>query len=73
MSLTVKIQSCNVYQLSTFPCVVGKTSYENTLSCFNPSQIQRRWRGFFVRKYVHNFYARKTYLEGVSRKNELVR
>ncbi|KAF3832457.1 hypothetical protein F7725_026122 [Dissostichus mawsoni] len=35
--------------------------------------IQRRWRGFFVRKYIHNFYARKRYLEGLSRKNELVR
>ncbi|KAF0043357.1 hypothetical protein F2P81_004694, partial [Scophthalmus maximus] len=36
-------------------------------------RIQRRWRGFFVRKYVHNFYARKRYLEGLSIKNELVR
>uniref|UniRef100_A0A3B5AYX6 Spermatogenesis associated 17 n=1 Tax=Stegastes partitus TaxID=144197 RepID=A0A3B5AYX6_9TELE len=37
------------------------------------SQIQRRWRGFFVRKYIHNFYARKSYLEGVTMKNESVR
>ncbi|XP_040896493.1 spermatogenesis-associated protein 17 [Toxotes jaculatrix] len=36
-------------------------------------RIQRRWRGVFVRKYIHNFYARKSYLEGLSRKNELVR
>ncbi|KAI3377773.1 hypothetical protein L3Q82_008920, partial [Scortum barcoo] len=36
-------------------------------------RIQRRWRGFFVRKYVHNFYARKSYLEGLCRKNEIVR
>ncbi|XP_059202570.1 spermatogenesis-associated protein 17 [Centropristis striata] len=36
-------------------------------------RIQQTWRGFFVRKYVHNFYARKSYLEGLSRKNELVR
>ncbi|XP_039990938.1 spermatogenesis-associated protein 17 isoform X2 [Xiphias gladius] len=36
-------------------------------------RIQRRWRGFFVRKHIHNFYARKSYLEGLSRKNELVR
>ncbi|XP_030269044.1 spermatogenesis-associated protein 17 isoform X1 [Sparus aurata] len=36
-------------------------------------RIQRRWRGFFVRKYVHSFYARQSYLEGVRRKNELVR
>ncbi|XP_041648027.1 spermatogenesis-associated protein 17 isoform X2 [Cheilinus undulatus] len=36
-------------------------------------RIQRRWRGFSVRKYVHNFYARKRYLEGVTANNELVR
>nr|XP_020445595.1 spermatogenesis-associated protein 17 isoform X2 [Monopterus albus] len=36
-------------------------------------KIQRRWRGFFVRKYIHNFYVRKRYLQGLSRKNELVR
>uniref|UniRef100_UPI0037E8C8E8 spermatogenesis-associated protein 17 n=1 Tax=Semicossyphus pulcher TaxID=241346 RepID=UPI0037E8C8E8 len=36
-------------------------------------RIQRRWRGFFVRKYVHNFYARKRYLEGVAANNEIVR
>ncbi|XP_031702166.1 spermatogenesis-associated protein 17 isoform X2 [Anarrhichthys ocellatus] len=36
-------------------------------------RIQRRWRGFFARKNVHNFYARKSYLKGLSRKNELVR
>ncbi|KAK9542577.1 hypothetical protein VZT92_000425 [Zoarces viviparus] len=36
-------------------------------------RIQRRWRGFYARKNVHNFYARKSYLEGLSRKNELVR
>ncbi|CAB1418067.1 unnamed protein product [Pleuronectes platessa] len=29
-------------------------------------RIQRRWRGYFVRKYVHNFYARRRYLEGLS-------
>lgn len=41
--------------------------------CVNLSQIQRVWRGFYVRKYIHNFYARKNYLEGVVIKNELVR
>ncbi|CAJ1048935.1 spermatogenesis-associated protein 17 isoform X1 [Xyrichtys novacula] len=36
-------------------------------------RIQRRWRGFFVRKYTHNFYARKRYLRGVLVNNEFVR
>ncbi|XP_034436779.1 spermatogenesis-associated protein 17 [Hippoglossus hippoglossus] len=36
-------------------------------------RIQRRWKGYFVRKYIHNFYARRRYLDGLSRKNELVR
>ncbi|XP_052010178.1 spermatogenesis-associated protein 17 [Xyrauchen texanus] len=36
-------------------------------------KIQQRWRGYYVRKYVHNYYARKRYLEGVARKNDLIR
>lgn len=36
-------------------------------------RIQRRWRGFFVRKYIHNFYARKNYLEGLTLTNHLVK
>ena len=36
-------------------------------------QIQKRWRGFYVRKYKHNFYARKRYLELVEKKNAIVR
>ncbi|KAF7655018.1 hypothetical protein LDENG_00061930, partial [Lucifuga dentata] len=36
-------------------------------------RIQCRWRGFFVRKYIHNYCARKRYLEGVCMKNEQVR
>ncbi|XP_061670377.1 spermatogenesis-associated protein 17 [Syngnathoides biaculeatus] len=36
-------------------------------------RIQRRWRGFYVRKYIHSFYSRKSYLERLSRTNELVR
>ncbi|XP_072237232.1 spermatogenesis-associated protein 17 [Leuresthes tenuis] len=36
-------------------------------------RIQQQWRGFFVRKYIHNFYERKSYMEGVIVKNELIR
>ncbi|KAM3876944.1 spermatogenesis-associated protein 17 [Diretmus argenteus] len=36
-------------------------------------RIQCRWRGFYARKYLHNYYARKRYLEGLATKNELVR
>ncbi|KAM4602924.1 spermatogenesis-associated protein 17 [Polymixia lowei] len=36
-------------------------------------RIQRRWRGYYVRKYIHNYYARKSYLEGLAMKNKLVR
>ncbi|XP_041843984.1 spermatogenesis-associated protein 17 isoform X2 [Melanotaenia boesemani] len=36
-------------------------------------KIQRQWRGFFVRKYVHNFYARKSYMERLIIKNHLIR
>ncbi|TNM90693.1 hypothetical protein fugu_002982, partial [Takifugu bimaculatus] len=36
-------------------------------------KIQKLWRGFYVRKYIHNFYTRKNYLNGVLITNELVR
>ncbi|KAM8876829.1 LOW QUALITY PROTEIN: spermatogenesis-associated protein 17-like [Synchiropus picturatus] len=36
-------------------------------------RIQRRWRGFCVRKYVHNFYARKRFLQELPLLNQLRR
>ncbi|RVE74707.1 hypothetical protein OJAV_G00024610 [Oryzias javanicus] len=36
-------------------------------------RIQQRWRGFFARKHIHSFYARKSYMEGILKKNECVR
>ncbi|NWR69377.1 SPT17 protein, partial [Centropus unirufus] len=35
--------------------------------------IQKRWRGYYVRKYIHNYYALKKYLEAISINNEAVR
>ena len=35
--------------------------------------IQKMFRGYYVRKYKHDFYARKKYLNNVSRKNQEVR
>ncbi|NXN09289.1 SPT17 protein, partial [Indicator maculatus] len=35
--------------------------------------IQKRWRGYYVRKYIHNYYALKKYLEALSLNNEVVR
>ena len=32
--------------------------------------IQKIFRGFFVRKYIHNFYLRKEELQALSNKNE---
>ncbi|XP_074435420.1 spermatogenesis-associated protein 17 isoform X3 [Larus michahellis] len=37
------------------------------------SEIQKRWRGYYVRKYIHNYYALKKYLEAISVNNEIVR
>ena len=37
------------------------------------SIIQKIFRGYYVRKYKHDFYARKTYLNKVAQKNEEVR
>nr|CAG4718488.1 unnamed protein product [Naegleria fowleri] len=36
------------------------------------TQIQRIYRGYYVRKYVHNFYKRKEYLEFVQQQNATV-
>lgn len=35
--------------------------------------IQRVYRGFYSRKYIHDFYARKTYLMHIAQKNAEVR
>ena len=35
-------------------------------------QIQKIWRGYYVRRYVHNYYAQKAYLEALERKNEII-
>ena len=36
-------------------------------------RIQSCWRGYYTRKYKHNYYARKHYLESVLRRNTEVR
>ena len=36
-------------------------------------QIQCTWKGYYVRKYVFNYYAYKKYMEGLAKKNEIVR
>ncbi|KAK6489654.1 spermatogenesis-associated protein 17 isoform X2, partial [Huso huso] len=35
-------------------------------------QVQKRWRTCYVRKYVHNYYALKEYMEGLTMTNEIV-
>lgn len=41
--------------------------------CAQATIIQKFFRGFYERKYKHDYYARKKYLENVARKNEEVR
>jgi hypothetical protein len=36
-------------------------------------QIQRNWRGYYVRKYIFNYRTYKEYLKGVMEINEIVR
>lgn len=36
-------------------------------------QLQRLYRGFRSRKYVHNYYARKRYIAALTRKHEELR
>lgn len=35
--------------------------------------VQKFWRGSYVRKHIHDFYARKRYLNGLLVKNEMMR
>eukprot|EP00112_Aurelia_sp_Birch-Aquarium-sp1_P006293 Seg1697.10_Seg1697.9 transcript_id=Seg1697.10_Seg1697.9/GoldUCD/mRNA.D3Y31 product="Spermatogenesis-associated protein 17" protein_id=Seg1697.10_Seg1697.9/GoldUCD/D3Y31 len=37
------------------------------------TKIQTQWRGYYVRKYIFNYYARKKYLLALVDRNELVR
>ncbi len=39
----------------------------------NATTIQKWWRGFFSRKHIHNFYARKAYLAAIQQQNSAVR
>lgn len=45
------------------------------LTCIlrSPHQIQRAWRGYYVRKYVFDYHAQKQYLSELRKKNEAVR
>jgi len=36
-------------------------------------KVQTRWRGYYVRKYVHNYYALKQHLKEVEAANETIR
>ncbi|XP_065904258.1 spermatogenesis-associated protein 17-like [Dysidea avara] len=58
-----------VYRVTVKECL-GKMRvdfYHKNAAC-----IQRFWRGHYVRKYVHNYYALKAYLEGLALKNEAI-
>ncbi len=37
------------------------------------SKIQALWKGYYTRKHIHNFYARKAYLKSVMEKNEIMK
>lgn len=39
----------------------------------NDDQIQRCWRGYYVRKFVFDYRAYREYLEGVIKINEITR
>lgn len=45
-----------------------RAAYYNHQATF----IQKVWRGYYVRKYIHNFYARQLYLDGVVTNNNIL-
>ena len=58
-----------------FQLIVKKARDKMRTDCYANMaiRIQSRWRGYFTRKYTHNYYARKTYLDSVLRRNAEVR
>lgn len=58
-----------------FSVLVQKTIMMIRMNFYNSMavRIQNVWRGFYVRKHVHNFYARKLYLDGLVIKNKIIR
>lgn len=36
-------------------------------------RIQKNWRGYYSRNYIHSFYDRKRYLKSISNKNNEMR
>ncbi|PVD26298.1 hypothetical protein C0Q70_13969 [Pomacea canaliculata] len=46
-----------------------KLNYYNLMA----SKIQKIWRGYYVRKYVFDFYSRRRYIEALKLKNEIIR
>ena len=40
---------------------------------YHANLIQKIWRGFHSRRYIHDYYARKKYLQTLTEKNEAMR
>lgn len=56
-------------------CIQDAYSNRQLTAFFDQSavSIQRFFRGFYCRKYVHNFFARKTYLKKIAEDSEKVK
>lgn len=66
LQLRLKYYDDNAVKVSTF------FFYRYFSKDFN-IQIQKIWRGFYVRKYVLDYYSRKRYLAGLEQKNDQIR
>jgi hypothetical protein len=49
------------------------TDHPQAYFCAAATAIQRRWRGYWSRKHIHSFAARKAYLSAVAQQNAAVR
>jgi len=58
-----------------FRKIIKEQVFLMKLNAYNSmaTKIQKLWRGFYVRKYIFNYYCRKRYLEGLVVKNEIIR
>uniref|UniRef100_UPI00358F2196 spermatogenesis-associated protein 17 n=1 Tax=Myxine glutinosa TaxID=7769 RepID=UPI00358F2196 len=62
-------------KVSQSPSPLVKPVISVSLVVDNPTlwQIQKIWRGYYIRNYVHNYYARKSYLETLVVTNQITR
>eukprot|EP00983_Pelagomonas_calceolata_P053087 1143151-Pelagomonas_calceolata.AAC.2 len=71
MDMSGHVETCATQNFGFNPTLAGLDSWAYFAT--KATNIQRHWRGFWSRKYLFDFYARKLYLRHVAAVNAQVR